>query len=134
MRSYVRRMPVSARDKKGRATATVDTEDLYVLVRVIAQSACPKAPERITQRAFDAAREASGHEGVPRATTICARLANRDGKPMPWREVLERALDDSASPEHAERRRLGEPESAHLDVRLSPTRCVSPPVAARPRA
>jgi hypothetical protein len=36
---------------------------------------------------------------------------------MPWREVLERALDESASPEHAGRRRLGEPEAAHLDVR-----------------
>jgi hypothetical protein len=86
-------------------------------VRLIAQSARPQDPERVTQRAFDAAREASGHEGVPKATTICARLADRDGKPMPWREVLERALDESASPEHAERRRLGEPEAAHLDVR-----------------
>ncbi|MBS1677713.1 MAG: hypothetical protein JST08_10050 [Actinobacteria bacterium] len=46
-------MPVSARDKKGRATAPVDTEDLYMLVRLIAQAACEKAPERITQRAFD---------------------------------------------------------------------------------
>lgn len=36
---------------------------------------------------------------------------------MPWSEVLERALDEAASPEHEERRRLGEPEADHLDVR-----------------
>lgn len=87
------------------------------MVRLIARAARPKDPERITQREFDAAREPSGHVGVPRATTICARLADRDGKPMPWQEVLNRSLDPTASAQHAERQRLGEPDARYLDLR-----------------
>ena len=68
--------------------------------------------ERSTRRAGPPAIRASR-----RRRTICARLADRNGKPMAWSEVLRRALDESASPEHAERRRMGEPEAAHLDAR-----------------
>ena len=85
--SYVRHMPLSTRDRKGRASPPVETEDLFTLVRLIARFARPRDLERIAQRAFDAARKASGDQGVPKATTICARLADRGGKPMPWREA-----------------------------------------------
>jgi hypothetical protein len=110
-------MPVLARDARGRAKSKYETEALYGLVRVIATEACSENPEGITQRAFDAARVLTGHPDAPKATTICARLVDPDGKPMAWRRVLKLALDDERSPEHLERQRTSQPDAHHLDQR-----------------
>lgn len=63
-------------------------------VREVAEDAGVEDPERITQRAWDAARE--GHElwcGAPAARRIAERLGLR------WQQVREAAYTDAAQPE-----------------------------------
>lgn len=81
-----------------------DAHDLYEIVRVVADSAAAadpkpfKDPRHVTTRAFNAIKDEVaaklGHAHIPRAHEICRQLAGADGKPFPWRELLEAVFSD----------------------------------------
>lgn len=104
-------MATVARRPRGTFSSEYDDLGLYTLVRVIAEFVAPDEPTLVTQAAWDAGRTPSGHPGAPSARAICARLADRDGKPFPWRELLELVFDDSLDMERSHARRRGEAES-----------------------
>jgi len=110
-------MAISTRDKRGRATSELRPEQLYPLVRTIAEEGKPGHPESISVREFDKARAATGHDDAPSAKAICQRLADRDGKAMGWRRVKEIAFDETASIEHVERRRRASAPARYLSER-----------------
>lgn len=110
-------MAIATRDKRGRASSSYRPEQLYGLVRVIAQQAKPGHPEAISVREFDKARVATGHDDAPSARAICQRLADREGKAMSWKRVKEVAFDEQASIEHVERRRRAAAPADYLSDR-----------------
>jgi hypothetical protein len=110
-------MAISVRDRRGRVKSTYEPEQLYALVRAIATQVKPETPEDISQRAFDRARAATGHEEAPSARAICMRLADRDGKAMKWERVKELALSDTTSIDHVERQREGAGQARYLTGR-----------------
>jgi hypothetical protein len=79
-------------------------DDLYEIVRVVAEAAAAadpspyKNPEEVTTRAFNAIRDAVtadlGYERIPQAHEICRQLADANGKPFPWRELLQAVFSD----------------------------------------
>lgn len=110
-------MAIATRDKRGRAASNYRPEQLYALVRVIAEEGKPGHPESISVREFDKARAATGHDAAPSAKAICQRLADRDGKAMGWKRVKEIAFDENASIEHVERRRRASAPARYLSER-----------------
>ncbi len=82
-----------------------DALDLYEIVRVVAEAAATadpnpfKDPRRVTTRAFnlikDEAAAEHGYGHIPQANEICRQLAGADGKPFPWRELLEAVFSDT---------------------------------------
>jgi hypothetical protein len=91
-----------------------DDLGLYTLVRIVAEFVSPDDPAAVTQAAWDAGRAPSGHPGAPSARAICARLADRDGKPFPWRELLELVFDPSRDVGYTHAQRRGEEEAGHF--------------------
>jgi hypothetical protein len=87
---------------------------LYTLVRVIAEFVSPDDPTSVSQAAWDGGRAPSGHPDAPSARAICARLADREGKPFPWRELLELVFDPSRDIEQTHALRRGESNGAHF--------------------
>lgn len=117
LRSYVQRMTINTRDNHGRASSEYRPEQLYGLVRVIAEEGKPEHPESISIREFDKARVATGHDEAPSAKAICERLVDSDGKTIGWPRIKEVAFDDAASLEHVERRRVAEPMATFISER-----------------
>src|SRR5690349_14887540 len=103
-------MATTARRPSGTFASEYDDLGLYTLVRVVAEFVSPDMPAAVTQAAWDAGREPSGHAHAPSARAICARLADRDGKPFPWRDLLELTLDPARdiAQTHALRHRQAE--------------------------
>jgi hypothetical protein len=107
-------MATTARRPSGTFASEFDDLGLYMLVRLVAEFVTPDEPTLVTQASWDGAREPSGHPHAPSARAICARLADRDGKPFPWRELLELVFDAARdiAATHAQRR--GQAEAEHF--------------------
>ena len=63
-------------------TARWDPKLLLVVMRDVLSVADPERPERVTQRAYNVAREQAGHGGTPRAE----KLAEQFG--IPWVRLI----------------------------------------------
>ena len=107
-------MATTARRPSGTFASEFDDLGLYTLVRVVAEFVAPDEPTLVTQAAWDASREPSGHPHAPSARAICARLSDRDGKPFPWRELLELVFDASRDIEATHAQRRGQAEAEHF--------------------
>lgn len=107
-------MATTARRPIGTFVSAYDDLALYELVRDVALCACPDAPTAATQVVWDAARGPAGHPEAPSARAICARLADQDGKPFSWRELLELAFAPDRDIEMTHMTRRREPETDHL--------------------
>jgi hypothetical protein len=81
---------------------------LVSVVALVTQSAEPKAPEKVSQRAYDAARKAAGYGDAPTAKQTAARLK------LPWKEVLALALDPARSVDSVLGAREGEDDKPWL--------------------
>ena len=107
-------MATTARRPSGSFVSEFDDLGLYTLVRLVAEFVAPHEPAIVTQAAWDAGRKPSGHPHAPSARAICARLADRGGKPFPWRDLLELVFDASRdiAATHAQRR--GQADADHF--------------------
>jgi len=74
------------RTSSGRFEPRLDLHTLADAVAAIARTVDPLAPERVTQRAYDAAR--AGYPSAPRAEQTAKRFG------LPWPEVLKLVLSD----------------------------------------
>jgi hypothetical protein len=99
----------------GRFASAYDTLDLYGIVRDVALAASAEEPTSVSEAVWDAAREPAGHPGTPSARAICARLSDAEGRPFPWRELLELVFDESRDPEHVHALRARVEEDDALD-------------------
>jgi hypothetical protein len=79
----------------GRFRSAFPTLELYGIVRAVAEVARSQTPTLVTEAAWDAARAAAGYSDAPSARAICMRLADADGQPFPWRELLELVFDET---------------------------------------
>jgi hypothetical protein len=103
-------------DEKPLFRSHYDLRGLVSVVAAVARTAEPKAPERISQRRYDAAREAAGYANAPTAKQTAARLE------MPWKEVLALALDPARSVDSVLGKKEGEEDQPWLtseDVRAA---------------
>jgi hypothetical protein len=85
-----------------------DLRGLVSVVALVAQAAEPKAPGQVSQRAYDAARKATGYPDAPTAKQTAARLK------LPWKEVLALALDPTRSVDSVLGAREGEEDKPWL--------------------
>jgi predicted transcriptional regulator len=86
------------------ATEPRDAHDLYEIVRVVAEAAAAadpdpfQEPRRVTTRAFNAIKDEvaakHGYGHIPQAHEICRQLAGVNGKPFPWRGLLDVVFSD----------------------------------------
>ena len=104
------------RTSGGRFAASHDLRTLADVVAAVARAAAPGRPERVTQRAYDAARASAGHPDAPRAAQTAVRFS------LSWAEVLALALDPELKLDLAIGKRYGEEEKPWLgadDVRVA---------------
>lgn len=90
-------MAIAVRDThSGRASSRYSDDALYGLVRHIATWVNRRQPTRITMVEFDNARASAQRPEAPSARAICMRLG-RDGKSLPWVELLNRACTEGST-------------------------------------
>jgi hypothetical protein len=105
----------TTRTAGGRFKSAYRTLDLYEIVRAVAEFAKPDEPTLITEAAWDKARAGAGYPDAPTARANCARLADDQGNPFPWRELLELVFDDERDIPHTHALRQGSRADEDLD-------------------
>lgn len=88
-------MAIAVRGARGRASSRHSDGELYGLVRHIATWVNRRRPTRVTMVEFDNARTGAHRPDAPSARAIAMRLG-RDGRSMPWAELLERACAEGS--------------------------------------
>jgi len=75
------------RDAAGRFVAGTDLRTRYAQIATVLRAADSDEPQRVSTRAFDAARESAGQPSLPAAKNLAELLG------MPWPAVKAVALD-----------------------------------------
>jgi hypothetical protein len=107
-----------ARRENGRFAGHRNPFELYEIVRVVAEIAAArdedryKDPATVTHAAFNSARRAHEPEvgAIPQANEICRQLADFDGAPYPWGELLALIFDPTRNIKKTHEQRLSEPD------------------------
>lgn len=96
----------------------IHPEVLCEAVRDVALEADARRPNTagdarsVKQREWNSARRllATTYGALPQANEVCRQLSDRDGKPFPWRDLLELVLDDRRSVRKTLDERRSEPD------------------------
>jgi hypothetical protein len=107
-----------ARRKNGRFAGHRNPLELYEIVRVVAEIAAArdddrsKDPATVTHAAFNSARRAHEPEvgAIPQANEICRQLADFNGVPFAWGELLALVFDPGRNIKKTHEQRLSEPD------------------------
>lgn len=83
-----------ARGRAARPDARLDPHSALALVKVIAEFVCLDDPLSVTMRAFNLAREPSGHPTAPTAEAVLQRFNERRPH-VKWREIIRVACSEA---------------------------------------
>lgn len=92
----------------GRFRSSYDKRTLLDVVLAVAGVASPSDPAALTQLAYNAGRTAAGYADAPSGKQIAARLG------MPWRELVELAVDPTLDKDKTIGRQLGREDEEWL--------------------